>query len=705
MKKSNKPKPLKNKKRKRDKKKVAVSGPVGPTHNPTGNANVGMDLVAALKIALEHQNANRPEQAEKFYRKALEIDPGNSIATQLLGRLAQLKGDDQEAVELFAQAVEKSPDNAEIRNNLGNSLSALENFDEAIRHLEKAVELDPDYAIAHNNLGAALTGVERLDDAITQICRSLELRPDNASAHNNLGNALEKNGQFDESVTEYNQAIRLQPEFPDAYYNLGVAFEREKLFGDAIDAYKVATAQKTDHASALYNLGNIYMNTGDFGEARGQFDKALEAKPAYAEAHNNMGIILKEMGLLSEAEESWRAASAHAPNMVEADSNLGNVLRETGRFEEAVHCYEQAIAAKPDYAAAYNNLGIMLSELDRLDEAETNCRRAIELDENFADAHRNLALVLFMKGDVSNGWEEYEWRSEAEKVDTPARFFPQPQWQGESLDGKSILLWGEQGLGDETRYASMIPDMLEKGADVSIECTPRLVSLFRRSFPQATVYTCPFTDGESGKAHFDFQCPFPSLGRALRPTVESFASQQPGYLKADPARIEFWLNRLSEKSSRPKIGINWRSLQAGGKWDHFYARIEELAPIMAIQGVEFVNLMYDATADELAEFERLHNVTLLNWDDIDMRNDIDEVAALNSNLDMVVSCLSSVSEMSGALGVPTMVFIGEKRNSIMLGTGDAVWYSGAKYFTKNRDESWQRNFREIAQKIQQAFDL
>ena len=215
----------------------------------------------------------------------------------------------------------------------------------------------------------------------------------------------------------------------------------------------------------------------------------------------------------------------------------------------------------------------------------------------------------------------------------------------------------------------------------------------------------PFDQGASKKTVFDYQCPFGSLPRILRPTIESFSAQQQSYLVPDEKRIEFWRGRFADISSRPKIGINWRSMNVKSQYRHYYATIEELDPVMTIPGVDFVNMMIDVTEEELAEFESRYGVKLLTWDDINLKDDQDDVAALNANLDMVVSCLSAVTEMSGALGVRTLGFLGGKKNLCMLGTGDAIWQPSNTYFTKTRNDSWQPIFEEIAREIRQTFDL
>ncbi len=701
MKKSKKNKRQRNNKRKPNRK----NNPAAAAPRPADGGGVDAGLVMALKAALEHQQIGRLDEAEKYYRKALEIDPNNPIALHLLGGLAQQNGQHQEAVEHFIKALKGSPDDAEIHNNLGNSLAALGRYEEAARYLQTAVDLNPDYALALNNLGAVLTEADRPEEAIGYIRKSLQLRPDYAAAYNNLGNAQRKSGKFEEAVESFSEAIKINPDFFEASYNLGVACEREKLFDDAIDAYRQAIAINPEYIEACYNLGNVYKEMGDLEDARSQYDRVLELNPEHAEAHNNLGMVLYESGQVPEAEECWLAAIRLDPEMAEAESNLANILREAGRTDEAIARYQRAIALRPDHAEAHNNLGVIFSEVDRLRESADCFRSAIELDGDLADAHMNLANILFMLGDVAGGWRQYEWRSGAKDFESPLRSFPQTPWDGAPLTGKTILLWGEQGIGDEIRYAGLIPDMLEKGAGVFIECTPRLASLLARSFPSAKVRPYPFDEAESGNIYFDFQCPFPGLGRFLRPDTESFAAQRKTYLVADPGRVEFWRKRLAETGPRPKIGINWRSIKVIDRWRHFYATVDELAPIMTLPGVDFVNLTPGVRDDELAEFEKLYGIGLLGWDDIDLQDDQDEVAALNSALDMVVSCLSAVSEMSGALGIPTLGFMGEKRHFMMLGTGDAIWYPQTRYFSKNRDENWQPVFEDIAREIRRTFAL
>jgi ADP-heptose:LPS heptosyltransferase len=217
----------------------------------------------------------------------------------------------------------------------------------------------------------------------------------------------------------------------------------------------------------------------------------------------------------------------------------------------------------------------------------------------------------------------------------------------------------------------------------------------------------PYASAEYGKRHFDFHCSFPSLGRYIRPTLESFPTIEDdyAYLKADPKKKAFWKSRLALISSRPKIGLNWNSSVVVESSEHFYSSIKEMEPLLTFPGVDFISLVYaDSNADITQALED-YGVTIHTWEDLDLKNDIDDVAALMSSLDGVVSCLSTVSELSGALGVRTLGFIGETSHTIMLGTDDVMWFPNTHYHIKKRKEPWEPLFMEIRSSLCEIFNL
>jgi hypothetical protein len=314
---------------------------------------------------------------------------------------------------------------------------------------------------------------------------------------------------------------------------------------------------------------------------------------------------------------------------------------------------------------------------------------------------------MFCYGHLQEGWKHYRARWDVEAFTSPVRPFQQDLWDGSSLKGKKILIYGEQGLGDEIRHASMVPDMLKMGAEVHVECEPRLVDLFQRSFEGAKVFPSPYTDAETGKVGFDFQSPINDLGKFLRPTIDSFPSDlNYAFLKAAPERIAFWGERIKALGPHPKVGMIWQSTKHVGGRGRWGATVEELAPILSIQGIDFVNLMYVECSDDRAKIQELYEVNLHTWDDIDLKDDQDDLAALISNLDLVISHPSAAGYISSAVGVPTFCFMALTNYFDLLGNPDAPgWAPSMRYFRKKMHEDWDATFNTMAVEIKAKLGL
>ena len=444
-------------------------------------------------------------------------------------------------------------------------------------------------------------------------------------------------------------------------------------------------------------------------EAVTHYRKAVSLRPELFEAHTNLGNALKETGHFKDAAASHRKAIALNPEYAEAHTNLGNAWKELGRLEDAAASHEKAIRLEPDLAEAHSNLGSILDHQDRLEEGEATCRHAIELKPEYSLAHANLAQFLFRKGHLKEAWDEYEWRWRTPEQALSAGAYPQPRWDGSPLKGKSILLWGEQGIGDVIRYAGMIPDVLETGASVSIVCDERVVDIFARSFDGARVSAAPITEAgaekDSGADGHDFQCPFGSLGKFFRSERGSFPSDDAGYLKADPERLEFWKTRLLEKSRRPKVGLSWSGFLSDPMRDRYYATIEEMAPVLSIGGLDFINLQSHDSSADIEQAKSLYGADIHTWDGLDLRNDLDGVAALTAALDLVISFPTFGAEFAGALGVPTLCFAYNDSHIDFLGTGNSVWQPAIRYVTKTQDEPWRGVLEEIGRITRKRFSL
>jgi len=242
--------------------------------------------------------------------------------------------------------------------------------------------------------------------------------------------------------------------------------------------------------------------------------------------HQTLSLAMQHhsAGRLFEAEGIYQQILQADPNQPDALHLLGLIAYQFGKNDTAADLIDQALATRPDYAEAYSNRGLALQEFNQLEDAVASYDKAIGIKPDYAEAYWNKSLALLLCGKFGNGWELYKWRWRCTEIHPLPRDFTQPLWEGGSLDGKTVLVWGEQGVGDEAMFASLIPEIIEQAEHCVIECDPRLVELFNRSFPEATAIARAVPHSERADApDIDLQAPIADLARWLRPTLESFA--------------------------------------------------------------------------------------------------------------------------------------------------------------------------------------
>lgn len=507
-----------------------------------------------------------------------------------------------------------------------------------------------------------------------QIFRSLTREyPNLAELHFNLGNALKGSADLPGAERAYEKALSLKPDLAAARYNLANLRRDLKRNAQALDGYAAVLAAEPGHVGALTNAAALLVET-DGAAAVPLLHRALVIEPDHDAAMNQLGLIARELGDARAAEHWFRRATALQPGRAAAWSNLGDLLRTLGRFAEAAFCHRTALALDPANPELLTNLGIVLYACQQLRAAEACHRRALALRDAFAPAQWNLSLVSLALGNLADGWSLYESRFAAGA--TPARSFDIPRWQGDALDGRRLLIWREQGIGDELLWSSCLPDVVAAGACV-IECEPRLVSLFARTFPDATVRA---ESTQIRPADADCQLPIASLPRLFRPQVGAFPDRPA--LLADPQRVAFWRARLDALGPELKIGLSWRSMRGrrAGQLADTYTELADWRPLFDLSGVRIVSLQYDDDPDERGDFP------MALWPDLDLRNDFEGLAALITALDGTVSVANTVAALAGALGARAvqLVLAGDW---IRLGTQRLPWFSTTTPFAREAGEA------------------
>jgi tetratricopeptide (TPR) repeat protein len=634
----------------------------------------------ALAIAIQHHQAGRLQTAEQIYRQILAVQPNHADVLHLLGVIHGQTGNYQLAVEYIDRALRVKPDWAEAQANLGNALREQGKLDDAVPFFQRALQLKPDYAEAHNNLGAALRDQGKLDDAVACWRRAVELKPDYAEAHYNLGNALRDQGKLDDAVGCYRRAVELKPDFTEAHYNLGLALNDQRKLDDAVACWRRAVELRLDFTEAHNNLGAALRDQGKLDDAVACCRRALELKPDYAEAHYNLAIALKDQGKLDGAIACHRRAVELKPDFAKAHNNLGIALKDQGKLDEAIACYHRALELKPDYAEVHNNLGIALKDQGKLDEAIACHRRALELKPDYADAHGNQSLLSLLTGDFQRGWAEYEWRWKTKESER--RDFSQALWEGQSLEGRTILLHAEQGLGDTIQFVRYVPLVKQRGGAVIVECQKPLLSVLT---------SCAGIDrlverGEKLPA-FDVQAPLLSLPGIFRTSLETIPADVP-YLFADRRLIEHWRAELGPIAGL-KIGIFWQGATTNP------ARIIPLShfgSLAGLPGVRLLSLQKGVGVEKLQEARERFPVTEVG----SRLQGFMDTAAVLRNLDLLITCDTAVAHLAGAMGVPVWValpFVADWR--WLLNRSDSPWYPTMRLFRQKKLGDWAGVFEEI----------
>ncbi len=538
---------------------------------------------------------------------------------------------------------------------------------EAERLCRLALEVKANYfdALYLSGIIAAQTG--RTEDAARLLSRAVMANPRIADAHYNWGVALGELERPAEALERYARAIALKPDHADAYYNRGVALDELDRPAEALESYDRVIALKPDYAEAHNNRGLALGRLQRRAEALESYERAIALKPDYARAHNNRGVALGELERPTEALASYHRAIALKPDYAEAYNNRGIALCELSRPAEALESYERAIAIRPDYAEAFYNRGNALRDLHRHREAIDSYERALALKPDYASAHWNLADCRLLLGDFALGWQEYEWRWKLEQRDNARRDFQQPLWLGgKTLEGRTILLHSELGLGDTLLFCRYAKEVAALGATVVLEVQPPLLPLLANleGIAQAVPRGAPLPA-------FDYHCPLMSLPLAFKTDSSNVPANIP-YIRSDAARVAAWQAKLGEKR-KPRVGVVWSGSKALRN-DRRSMALADMLPLV-LDWAEWVSLQKEVRESEaplLASRADLRHVG-------EELEDFADTAALVELMDVVVTVDTSVTHVAGAMGKPVWILLPFNPHDWrwMLDREDSPWYPTA----------------------------
>ena len=542
-----------------------------------------------------------------------------------------------------------------------------------------------------------------------KICKQiLTYNAQNAEVFHFLGIIACQVGKYPVAVDLITQAIEIDSKQPPFYYSLANALREQGKLEKATEAYQQVIQIQPNHADAYNNLGTMFINQDRIDDAIEAYQQAIRIQPNQGEAYYNLGNAFHSQERMEEAIEAYQKAIQIQPNRVEAYNNLGVVLIDQEKLEESVQIYQKTLEIQPNYADAYNNLGNALREQGKLEESIRIFQKATHLQPNHAEAHNNLAMMLLLKGNFENGWKQYEWRCQCDNFPLEKRDFPQPFWEGTDLNDKSILVWTEQGIGDEIMFTSILPDLLNMNANIIVESDRRMVSLFQRSFPK--IQFIPRQNPPNSQllnTTIDYQVPIGSLGKWLRIDENSFILNRNTYLCACPKKTSRKRKEYQELANgKILIGISWKS--TGINQRHTYTKkkkstpLEYWQPLLAQRNCFFINLQYGNVKQELNEFQKHTDLKIYQDEEIDSLSSLDDFAAQISALDLVISTSNTTVHLAGALGKQVWTLLPHIPDwRWTLEREDTLWYPRMRLFRQHRIGDWSKAFQQVKLALEQ----
>ena len=485
--------------------------------------------------------------------------------------------------------------------------------------------------------------------------------------------------------------------------NDGLRRQNAGDYNTAIKIYKNVIAIDGKNPHAYNNLAIIYLNTNDLVNAENIIIEYLQKTDGDANSFNNLAIVYQRTNRLVQAVKLLEHALTLDPFKFETFLNLTNSHSLLHQNNEALHYALEAVKINASSSGAFNNLGSVLSTLAMFAEAKIAFQTALELDKNNFEAALNLAtnsiregnrpeaiatyekilkklpkhlkskqhVIKFLlaneyltTGNLVKGWEYYDSGFDPSvpvtNARSPNRTFNKPKWDGKQHPGKKLLLWKEQGLGDEIMFYSILPDLLHKFSNMNfiIESDYRMVSILQRTFDNVEVREQAFhgpPDYNYIHDDYDFHIPLASLNRYFRQSIDDYVHALPLKFKSnEDLNLEF-KNRLSPYSDKLKIGFCWRSGQIDPLRNLCYTEIGDWAELFKLKNVEWINLQYGQCEQEVLFAEQNFNVKIHRWDDVNLKDDLDKVFSIIENVDIVITVATAVQHMSAAIRKPVFL--------------------------------------------------
>ena len=636
-------------------------------------------IISLLDHAVQMHQASQLEEAEELYNKVLILSPHQYDALNLLGVIADQRGNTDQAINLFNQAINASPNLVTAHYNKANTLRDNKQLGEAEVSYKNALTCNPKSQDALLNLGVILQDQNRTEEALAKFLELIKIAPKNAKAHYNKGKTLHKAGNLSDAEKALKKAIKLDPSNAYSHFALANICDDLNKNEDAIKYIQKAIEIRPEWGQAyLYQITILKRNNLHAKALKVAKDSVnyCERSPlslicmAWAENENSKQYLNE---ILKDDQLDHNELTA-----------LANIARDTIGSWAAIQLLDRSISIKEN-EKALNNLGANLDDLSFFAPAKVFYESAMKLNKDYLKTIKSFGCALLRNGELKEGWEILSKRLFNNDF-ISSRASQTPFWKGEDLSSKVLFIFFEEGAGEHILQASMIRSIMPLVKKCIIQCSNRLVPIIQRSYPNVEVIS-GLDDKKIRNAidEADFQIPGINLGSYTRQHFNDFKNNQSGYLSANNEIVKKLRQKYIDKAKGKKIiGISWIS---GSNNHGKYKSIDlnNLLPIIKTQNVFFVSLQYGSVSNEL---KKLYNQTgnKIYFDDsVDQIKDLEQFFGQVAAMDLVISISNTTVHTAGALGIPTWLMIPNGRGSL--------WF----WFTKGMRSPWYPSVRLFRQ--------
>jgi len=652
--------------------------------------------VRPFLITTRHRAHMMNRQQRRSVKPSIFAD---AVACHQAGQVAQ-------AERLYRRILSNEPTHIAALSNLGLAVLTQGRPDDAVTMLRRAVALRPDNAQAAMNLAEALRAAGALEDALGAYRRAATLVPPSAVLENNIGVVLSALGRPDDAMASFRFAARIDPAYAEAYANQGrlllqgcsLQTTDQAHIGDtqlgAVAAFRQACALRPQAAEYLADLGLALSRAGDLEGAEAACRAAIAHDPRHIPGQVNLAHVLILRRRYTETVAVCQAALAIAPDIADLHCSLAAASVMIGALDDAGLHARRALRLQPRHVAAWFNLGMTLERQGALNEAVAAQRQALTIDPTFAGAELKMAHALLAQGDYANGWRHFEarWRT-GEHVSNFQHLMRQPRWRGEPLEGRTILLHWEQGLGDTLQLLRYVPMVVARGGRVLLIVQQPLRTLVP-DWPGVTLI-----DDPAEVPRFDVQCSLFSLPSAFNTTHATIPAPIP-YVRAAPAThlagsLQDW--GRDDDARKIRIGLVW-----AGSVDHKgdaarSINLPALAPLLAVPGMRFYSLQRDLRAGD-AEWMAGpgRHITHLGTD----LHDFGDTSAALAAMDLLITVDTSACHLAGALGLPAWLLLPASPEWRWAPDGaHSSWYPSVRLIRQDTAGDWGTLIERVASEL------